>query len=588
MIVVDRGAIIDFSFNYLCLFRRVISMVGKNNKHVQLRQEADKQTRFSLKKLTVGVASIAVGATLLLGQPISVNAEEQSTTTQADQSLGEYKEAAKKDLADKKIENEHLNSLIDSAESKEAVDKLVANYIQPEIATEDADDIKDFKLYKAAKIAKLKAKDFDNATFIKKLEDAETKEGFDTLFTELEAEVDKKAEDTATDEPVDETTDQAKTEESAPTQSAESSDAESTEAEATEEPKVTDQATESSQDEVTSETEEDDDYAEAVRELNDLNLSDTIKEDFAQKIKEAENNKEAVSQLLTEAIDLAGLNTKKDAALLEIDQTNLHVDDSNELKGRIEVATSAEEVDNVLTDAGKRAEEQANQAQNGEATTEEKPEAQTKPAPEKKPEEAPKPEEKRPETDKKPESDKKPAPEKKPDAGQKPEAKKPEEKKPEVKKPENKKPEEKKPEVKKPDASKQPEKGKEAQPQKPEQKPDQQKQPDQSADKAAQDKKEQELKMAAAKDEAKKEINNLANLSDKQKGELLAGIDKADTPAKIGEILDFARKLNQDQAPKQQKKQGERLPDTATGAWALGLIGATAILAGFGIKKFKK
>lgn len=568
MIVVDRGAIIDFSFNYLCLLRRVISMVGKNNKHVQLRQEADKQTRFSLKKLTVGVASIAVGATLLLGQPISVNAEEPSTT-QADQSLGEYKEAAKKDLADKKIENEHLNSLIDSAESKEAVDKLVANYTQPEIATEDTDNIKDLKLYKAAKIAALKAKDIDNETALKTIEDAETKEAVDKLFKELDAKVEK---------PADETTAPTETEDSAPTQAAES-----TETEATEEPKVADQATESIPDEVTLETEKDDDYAEAVRELNDLNLSDTIKEDFAQKIKEAEDNKEAVGQLLTEAIDLAELNTKKDAALVEIDQTNLHVDDSNELKGRIEVAASAEEVDNVLVEAQKRAEEQANQAQNGEATTEEKPEAQTKPVPEKKPEEAPKPEEKKPETDKKPESDKKPAPEKKPDAGQKPEAKKPEEKKPEVKKPEDKKPE-----AKKPDASKQPEKGKEAQPQKPEQKPDQQKQPDKSADKAAQDKKEQELKMAAAKDEAKKEINNLANLSDKQKGELLAGIDKADTPAKIGEIIDFARKLNQDQAPKQQKKQGERLPDTATGAWVLGLIGATAILAGFGIKKFKK
>ncbi|CAM2825926.1 YSIRK-type signal peptide-containing protein [Dolosigranulum pigrum] len=543
-------------------------MVGKNNKHVQLRQEADKQTRFSLKKLTVGVASIAIGATLLLGQPISVNAEEPSTT-QTDQSLGEYKEVAKKDLADKKIENEHLNSLIDSAESKEAVDKLVANYTQPEIATEDTDDIKDLKLYKAAKIAALKAKDIDNETALKTIEDAETKEAVDKLFKELDAKVEK---------PADETTAPTETEDSAPTQAAES-----TETEATEEPKVADQATESIPDEVTLETEEDDDYAEAVRELNDLNLSDTIKEDFAQKIKAAEDNKEAVSQILTEAIDLAELNTKKDAALVEIDQTNLHVDDSNELKGRIEVAASAEEVDNVLVEAQKRAEEQANQAQNGEATTEEKPEAQTKPVPEKKPEEAPKPEEKKPETDKKPESDKKPAPEKKPDAGQKPEAKKPEEKKPEVKKPEDKKPE-----AKKPDASKQPEKGKEAQPQKPEQKPDQQKQPDKSADKAAQDKKEQELKMAAAKDEAKKEINNLANLSDKQKGELLAGIDKADTPAKIGEIIDFARKLNQDQAPKQQKKQGERLPDTATGAWVLGLIGATAILAGFGIKKFKK
>ncbi|RAN51127.1 hypothetical protein B8A31_07680 [Dolosigranulum pigrum] len=549
MMVVDRGVIIDFSFNYLCLFRRVISMVGKNNKHVQLRQKADKKTRFSLKKLTVGVASIAVGATLLLGQPISVNAEEQSTTTQADQSLGEYKEAAKKDLADKKIENEHLNSLIDSAESKEAVDKLVANYTQPEIATEDTDDIKDLKLYKAAKIAALKAKDIDNETALKTIEDAETKEAVDKLFKELDAKVEK---------PADETTAPTETEESEPTQDAESTETEATEA--TEEPKVADQATESIPDEVTSETEEDDDYAEAVRELNDLNLSDTIKEDYAQKIKEAEDNKEAVSQLLTEAIDLAELNTKKDAALVEIDQTNLHVDDSNELKGRIEVATSAEEVDNVLTDAGKRAEEQANQAQTGEATTEAKPEA--------------KPEDKKPAPEKKPE-------EKKTEAGQKPEAKKPEEKKPEAKKPEEKKPETKKPEVKKPEEKK-------PEAKKPEQKPEQQKQQDQSADKAAQDKKEQELKMAAAKAEAKKEINNLANLSDKQKGELLAGIDKADTPAKIGEILDFARKLNQDQAPKQQKKQGERLPDTATGAWALGLIGATAILAGFGIKKFKK
>lgn len=539
-------------------------MVGKNNKHVQLRQEADKQTRFSLKKLTVGVASIAVGATLLLGQPISVNAEEPATT-QADQSLGEYKEAAKKDLTDKKIENEHLNSLIDSAESKEAVDKLVEHYEHPELAEDVEADVKDLKLYKATKIAKLKAKNFDNATFLKKLEDAETKEGFDTLFTELEAEVDKKESQTETEEAKE-------IEESAPTQAAES-----TETEITEESTPADKTTET---EVTSETEAEDNYAEAVKELADLNLSDSIKEDFAQKIKEAEDNKEAVSQILTEAMALAELNTKKDAALVEIDQTNLHVDDSNELKGRIEVASSAEEVDNVLVEAQKRAEEQANQTQNGEATTEEKPEA--KPAPEKKPEDAPKPEEKKPETEKKP------APEKKPEAGQKPEAEKKPDKKPEAKKPENKKPEEKKPEAKKPDTNKQPEKGKEAQPQKPEQKPDQQKQPDKSADKAAQDKKEQELKMAAAKEEAKKEINNLANLSDKQKGELLAGIDKADTPAKIGEILDFARKLNQDQAPKQQKKQGERLPDTATGAWALGLIGATAILAGFGIKKFKK
>ncbi|OOL81344.1 hypothetical protein BWX42_06050 [Dolosigranulum pigrum] len=42
-------------------------MVGKNNKKEQLRKNATKNTRFSLKKLSVGVASVAVGASLLVG-----------------------------------------------------------------------------------------------------------------------------------------------------------------------------------------------------------------------------------------------------------------------------------------------------------------------------------------------------------------------------------------------------------------------------------------------------------------------------------------------------------------------------------------
>lgn len=35
-------------------------------------------------------------------------------------------------------------------------------------------------------------------------------------------------------------------------------------------------------------------------------------------------------------------------------------------------------------------------------------------------------------------------------------------------------------------------------------------------------------------------------------------------------------------------QNGERLPDTATAAWALGLVGLTSLLSGLGIKKFKK
>lgn len=99
--------------------------------------------------------------------------------------------------------------------------------------------------------------------------------------------------------------------------------------------------------------------------------------------------------------------------------------------------------------------------------------------------------------------------------------------------------------------------------------------------------------LQSAKDNAKGEIDKLPNLSDKQKGDLKAGLDKADSLAKVQEILDFARKLNKDQAPKQEdkkedKKQGERLPDTATGVWALGLVGVSSLLAGAGVKKFKK
>lgn len=42
------------------------------------------------------------------------------------------------------------------------------------------------------------------------------------------------------------------------------------------------------------------------------------------------------------------------------------------------------------------------------------------------------------------------------------------------------------------------------------------------------------------------------------------------------------------QDTQKQEARGERLPDTATGAWALGAVGLSTILAGLGVKKFKK
>ncbi|RAN51159.1 hypothetical protein B8A31_07855 [Dolosigranulum pigrum] len=49
--------------------------------------------------------------------------------------------------------------------------------------------------------------------------------------------------------------------------------------------------------------------------------------------------------------------------------------------------------------------------------------------------------------------------------------------------------------------------------------------------------------------------------------------------------LSAVSQANQD---RQQEKQGERLPDTATASWVLGLVGVSSLLAGAGVKKFKK
>lgn len=51
-------------------------MVGKNNKTGQFRRQANENKRYTLKKLSVGLASVALGTVLFLGQANAVNAEE--------------------------------------------------------------------------------------------------------------------------------------------------------------------------------------------------------------------------------------------------------------------------------------------------------------------------------------------------------------------------------------------------------------------------------------------------------------------------------------------------------------------------------
>lgn len=54
-------------------------MVGKNNFKTYFKKTANKKQRFTLKKLSVGLASVAVGATLFLGSGEAVSAEEPPT-----------------------------------------------------------------------------------------------------------------------------------------------------------------------------------------------------------------------------------------------------------------------------------------------------------------------------------------------------------------------------------------------------------------------------------------------------------------------------------------------------------------------------
>lgn len=89
-----------------------------------------------------------------------------------------------------------------------------------------------------------------------------------------------------------------------------------------------------------------------------------------------------------------------------------------------------------------------------------------------------------------------------------------------------------------------------------------------------------------------------------QRGEIEERLGAAKTMAEFEAIVADAKRMNsgqpqsnqaqsgqaqaQQQDAQKQEARGERLPDTATGAWALGAVGLSTILAGLGVKKFKK
>ncbi|WP_347297530.1 amidase family protein [Dolosigranulum savutiense] len=84
--------------------------------------------------------------------------------------------------------------------------------------------------------------------------------------------------------------------------------------------------------------------------------------------------------------------------------------------------------------------------------------------------------------------------------------------------------------------------------------------------------------------ESDKGVDQLTQPKESAKEKKLAG----DIVERTQQTTDDLSAVNQANRDIQQEKQGERLPDTATASWVLGLIGASSLLAGAGVKKFKK
>ena len=59
-------------------------MVSKNNRDLYLRRSANKVSKYTIKKLSVGVTSVLVGTAFFIGSTSQANASEQETTQQSD------------------------------------------------------------------------------------------------------------------------------------------------------------------------------------------------------------------------------------------------------------------------------------------------------------------------------------------------------------------------------------------------------------------------------------------------------------------------------------------------------------------------
>ena len=131
---------------YMQVANLILQSTGKNNYKTRAEKAANKKHRFTLKKLSVGVASVAVGATLFLGNGQAVSAEEQPDETEAldqgdetespdeaedseEADLEAAKESAKAELQAAGATSPKLAEYIDFADTVEEVERLKNDFL---------------------------------------------------------------------------------------------------------------------------------------------------------------------------------------------------------------------------------------------------------------------------------------------------------------------------------------------------------------------------------------------------------------------------------------------------------------------------
>ncbi|EKU93494.1 Immunoglobulin G-binding protein G precursor [Alloiococcus otitis] len=150
-------------------------MVGKNNYKTRAEKAANKKQRFSLKKLSVGVASVAVGSTLLLGNAETVSADEyEPTTEELQEALQTEKESAKAELQEAGATSPRLAQAIDAADSVEEVEQLKNDFLdvrrqqveQDQAAEDQTDEVdEELEAAKEAAIAEVQAAGFTDEKY---------------------------------------------------------------------------------------------------------------------------------------------------------------------------------------------------------------------------------------------------------------------------------------------------------------------------------------------------------------------------------------------------------------------------------------